>query len=139
MGRVKVTMLLCDAAEAVGGKLYILGGGWSMASPASTRSAIAIYIQVPWDQTNYSHHFRLELLDADAQPVLTPEGQPVFVEGNFEVGRPAGLKPGVPIDVPLALNVGQMQLPPDNRFEWRLTLDGESNDAWRLPFGTRKQ
>ena len=139
MGRVKVTMLLCDAAEAVGGKLYILGGGWSMASPASARSAIAIYIQVPWDQTNYSHHFRLELLDADAQPVLTPEGQPVFVEGNFEVGRPAGLKPGVPIDVPLALNVGQMQLPPDNRFEWRLTLDGESNDAWRLPFGTRKQ
>jgi hypothetical protein len=139
MGPVKVTMLLCDAAEAVGGKLYILGGGWSMASPGSQRSAIAIYIQVPWDQTNYGHSFRLELLDADAQPVLTPEGQPVFVEGNFEVGRPAGLKPGTPIDVPLALNVGQMQLRPDSRFEWRLTLDGETSDAWRLPFGTRKQ
>jgi hypothetical protein len=135
---VKVTMMLCDAAEAVQGKLYILGGGWSMAPPNSARSAIAIYIQVPWDQTNYSHSFRLELLDADAQPVLTPDGNPVFVEGNFEVGRPAGLKPGTPIDVPLALNIGQMQLPPDSRFVWQLTLDGQTSDAWRLAFGTRR-
>jgi len=25
---VKVTMMLADAAQEVGGKLYILGGGW---------------------------------------------------------------------------------------------------------------
>jgi hypothetical protein len=138
MPPVKVTMLLCDAAEAVGGKLYILGGGWSMTNPITAHSAIAIYIQVPWDQTNFGHRFRLELLDADGQPVLGGEEKPVMVEGNFEVGRPAGLKPGTPIDVPLALNVGPMRLPPDSRFEWRLTLDGETGDTWRLPFGTRK-
>jgi hypothetical protein len=138
MRGVKVTMLLCDAAEAVGGKLYVLGGGWSMTNPTTARSAIAIYIQVPWDQTNFSHRFRLELLDADGQPVQSPDGQPIFVEGNFEVGRPPGMKPGTPIDVPLALNVGSMMLAPDNRYEWRLTLDGETNEAWRLPFGTRR-
>jgi hypothetical protein len=27
---MKLTMLLADAAEAVNGKLYILGGGWSI-------------------------------------------------------------------------------------------------------------
>jgi hypothetical protein len=30
---VKVTMLLADAAQAVDGKLYILGGGWTITGP----------------------------------------------------------------------------------------------------------
>ena len=54
---MKLTMLLADAAEAVGGKLYILGGGWSITGPQPTPSAIAIKIDVPWDQTNKVHTF----------------------------------------------------------------------------------
>jgi hypothetical protein len=30
----EVTMLLCDAAQAVDGKLYVLGGGWSQLAAA---------------------------------------------------------------------------------------------------------
>ena len=30
---MKVTILLADAAQAVEGKLYILGGGWSITGP----------------------------------------------------------------------------------------------------------
>ena len=71
---------------------------------------IAILIRVPWDQANQRHVMRLELLDADGQAVEveTDDGmQPVvfFDDVPFEVGRPAGLKPGTPLDFPVAVNL----------------------------------
>src|SRR5437870_630823 len=73
---MKVTMLLADSVQAVGGKLYILGGGWSITGPP-TPSGIAILIEVPWDQTNRKHPWKPELLDSDGEPVMleTPVGE----------------------------------------------------------------
>src|SRR5207244_5203833 len=39
---VKVTILLADAAQAVEGKLYVLGGGWSTTGPDPAPMARAI-------------------------------------------------------------------------------------------------
>ena len=137
---MRATLLLADAAQAVGGKLYILGGGWSVCGPDPTPMAIAMKLDVPWDQANRRHAWRLELLDADGQPVLVPseEGeQPVLIEATFEVGRPAGLKAGTSIDLTLAIAIGPLPLPPDSRYEWRLSIDDRSEDDWRLVFTTR--
>ena len=49
---MKVTMLLADVAQAVAGKLYVLGGGWSMMGSGPTPSALAVKIDIPWDQAN---------------------------------------------------------------------------------------
>lgn len=132
-------MLLADSAQAVEGKLYILGGGWSEIGPEPSPSAIAAHIQVPWDRTNVNHHFRFELLDSDGRTVALGDtaDDVVVIDGDFEVGRPPGMKPGTPIDFPLAINVGPVPLPPGQRFEWRLTIDGEGRDDWRLPFSVR--
>jgi len=59
-----------------------------------------------------------------------------FDDVPFEVGRPAGLKPGTPLDFPVAVNSGPLPLEP-GRYEWRLTIDGEADDDWRLPFSVR--
>jgi hypothetical protein len=139
---VKVTMLLADFAVVAEGKLTIVGGGWSVTGPAPSPFAIALKIEVPWDQANTQHTMRLELLDADGQAVLVPPGapteeQPLMVEGQFETGRPAGLKPGTPLDVMLAVNVPPQPIPPGGRYEWRLSIDGRSDDDWRLTFSTR--
>ncbi|MDQ3354462.1 MAG: hypothetical protein M3507_08295, partial [Actinomycetota bacterium] len=67
---MKVTMLLADAAQAVGGKLFILGGGWSVTGPGPAPMAMAIKIEVPWDRTNQRHHWALDLIDQDGQAVL---------------------------------------------------------------------
>jgi hypothetical protein len=87
------------------------------------------------------HTFRVELIDSDGDEIVLEteaEGaQPVVIEGAFEVGRPPGIKPGVPIDVPLAINVGALPLAPGGRYEWRLSIDGESHEDWRLAFSTR--
>lgn len=133
-------MLLADAAQAAEGKLYIIGAGWNITGPAPTPSAVAVYIEVSWDLSNMKHKWRLDLLTSDGEPVMieTPVGeQPLFVEGELEVGRPVGLQPGVGLGVPLAVNLGPIPLAPDSRFEWKLTIDGKTDDNWRTPFSTR--
>ena len=133
-------MLLADSAQAVNGKLYILGGGWSITGPDPTPSAIAIQIEVPWDEANKRHRLEVALVNADGQPVMvpTPTGdRPVLLGGEFEVGRPPGLIPGTPLGVALAINIGPLPLPPDSRYVWRCSIDGRSAEDWQLAFGIR--
>ena len=137
---MRVTLLLADAAQAANGKLYVLGGGWSVTGPAPTPHAVAIKIDVPWDQANVKHHWRLALETEDGAPVRadTPEGeQPIKVEGDFEVGRPPGIAPGTPIDLPLAIGVGPVQLASGTRYLWRFSIDDRSEPDWHLAFNVR--
>jgi hypothetical protein len=133
-------MMLCDAAQVADGKLYVLGGGWSLTGPDPTPSAVALKIDVDWHEADAPHHWELFLEDADGGPVLvqTPEGsQPVEVRGEFHVTRPTTVPEGTPIDVALAVNLGPLPLPPGNRFIWRLVIDGDSTADWALGFTTR--
>src|SRR5664280_156900 len=137
---VRVTMMLCDAAQVSDGKLYVLGGGWSMTGPDPVPSAIALKIDVGWHEAEAAHHWELFLEDADGRPVLvdTPEGEhPVEVRGEFTVGRPPGIPEGSPIDVALAVNLGPLPLTPGTRYTWRMAIDGESQTDWVLGFTTR--
>ena len=134
------TLMLADAAQAIDNKLYVLGGGWSVTGPDPSPSALAISLKVPWDEANRRHDLRLELLDSDGRPVLlgaAEEGRPLVIESHFEVGRPPGLRPGTPIDLGLAIGVGPVALPPGGRYEWRLSIDGESESHWHAAFSTR--
>jgi hypothetical protein len=136
-------MLLADYAIVAEGKLVIVGGGWSITGPNPTPFAIALKIEVPWDQANMKHRLRLELVDADGEPVLIPqEGgleQQLAIEGEFETGRPPGLKPGTSLDFPFAINIPPQPIPAGRRYEWRLSIDGETDENWRLAFTTRPE
>lgn len=116
--------MLCDAAQERGGKLYILGGGWSqlrhtgMPIPIS----LAILIRVPWDQANEKHKFEAVLMDDDGARVEF-DGNEVVATGEFETGRPAGLKRGTDLDVPAVLNFQGLVLPPGG-YRWEVFVDG---------------
>ena len=136
---MRATMLLADHAQVAEGKLYINGGGWNVIGPAPTPFAIALYVEVPWDQTNTKHSLLLELLDADGHPVVPPESEDAIrIEfPPLEVGRPAGVKPGTPLGVSYAVNFGPLPLEPNGHYVWQLTIDGQQSDEWRLTFSTR--
>jgi len=137
---MKLTMLLGDAAQAVSGKLYILGGGWSIIGPEPTQMAIAIKVEVPWTEANQRHTLQLVLVDEDGHPVgfPTPAGtQTVELSLDFGVDRPPGLKPGTPLDVPLAINLSPFPLAPDRRYVWRCSIDGRFENDWEVSFTTR--
>ena len=132
--------MLADYAEAVNGKLYIMGGGRTFAGPAPSSFAIAFLIEIPWDETNRRHVLHVDLVDGDGRPVTvsTPTGErSVEIDGGFEVGRPAGLKPGTPQTVPVAMNIGPLPLAPGHDYVWRCSVNGVTEDAWRLPFSIK--
>ncbi len=135
-------MLLADYAVVSDGKLTIVGGGWSQTGPELSSFGIGLLIQVPWDQANTRHAFSVALLDSDGAEVVLDtdeEGeQAVAFGGEFEVGRPPGLKPGTPLDFPVAVNSTPLPLE-SGRYEWRLTIDGKSREDWTLPFTVRAE
>jgi hypothetical protein len=132
---VKVTLLLADYAKVADGKLDVLGAGWSMMRAAGPFGFfVAALFQIPWDQTNVKQAFRLELLDADGRPVPTPdESDTIRIDGEFEAGRPPGMKPGTPVDVPLVVPIGPLLLD-SGRYEIRLTINGETKEDWFVAF-----
>lgn len=137
---MKATLMLCDHAQVAEGKLYINGGGWNVIRPEPTPYAIAMLIEVPWDRTNSEHTLLLELLTSDGEPVIVPgeKGEePMRVEGQFEVGRPPGTKPGTPMAMPMALGIPPVPLSASSQYVWALSIDGESDEDWRLTFSTR--
>jgi hypothetical protein len=137
---MKATVMLCDAAQAVDGKLYILGGGWTIIGPEPSPFAIAVIIEVPWDQSNQKHTFNLDLVDEDGQPVTVegPAGTTSFsIAGDFEVGRPPGLREGTPLNFPVAITSGPVPLAPGRRYSWMLRVDGQGDEDWVLSFDVR--
>ena len=133
-------MILADSAQVADGKLYILGGGWSITGPDPVPSAIALKLEVDWHEADISHHWELFLEDADGQLVTfdTPEGpQTIEVRGDFAATAPPGVPVGTPVDVPIAVNFGPIPLAAGSRFTWRLTVDGETLPGATASFTTR--
>lgn len=130
---MKVTVLLCDYAQEVAGKLYILGGGWSIYNGSPVTMALAVKISVPWDAANLPHQFSAKLVTEDGtDPMLPgPDGElvpsAVQFEGRFEAGRPAGVVPGSDLDAPFAVNLAGIPLRP-GRYEWHVSIDGDLLD-----------
>ena len=95
-------LILADAAEVTGGKLYLLGGGWDRltvnSQPARRNLAVALAFRVPWHETNKRHTFQLDLSDDDGVSIAS-------VEGELEVGRPPGIPQGQPQITQLVVNV----------------------------------
>ena len=85
-------LILADAGQVVGQKLYLLGGGWNRltvnALPRNQAIAIAVSFEIPWTETNKKHNCEIEFLDGDG----TRLGE--SVQGQFEVGRPPGMPEG---------------------------------------------
>ena len=120
----EVTMLLCDAAQAVEGKLYVLGGGWSQMvynPDEPTDMAPAIKLSVPWDQANRPVNVRAALYDEDRRPMVLGDN-PVELGGQLEVGRPPGMKHGTPLDAHFVLDFKGLFLQPGG-YVWEFEVD----------------
>ncbi len=139
---MKATLILADFARVAEGKLDILGAGWSLAGPEPVSMGLGVLIDVPWNQTNQRHSMVVRLLGEDGQLYLLPgpDGAPpqgIEAHTDFEVGRPPGIAAGTAQPFALALNLAQLPLAPGRRYEWRLEIDSETDDDWRVTFATR--
>lgn len=115
-------VILCDFAEVINGKLYLMGAGWSrVAANNPINVGVAIFWRIPWSDANRQQSIEVAFVTEDGEPFLSPEGEPVGLRGDAEVGRPAGVKPGSLLDAPIAFNIGGMVFPEGGyRCEFRL-------------------
>lgn len=125
--QIKV-MLLADSAQAVGGKLYVLGGGFDRINmptvPFAHRFDLAMLIEVPWGATNQPYQIVVELLDADGESVG------YRAEATMETGRPPGTRQGTSLTVPMAVPVvAEFRAP--GRYMLRGSVNGEEKN--RVP------
>jgi hypothetical protein len=117
-------LMVADGAQAVGGKLYILGGGWThlflpaFPGRAPHPFAVAVGITIPWNKTNTKFRFALELHDADGN-LLDEEATP---RAEFEQGRPPGLRPGTPQRIVFAVPIFA-EFPEPGRYSFHVMLD----------------
>ncbi|HXJ65561.1 MAG TPA: hypothetical protein VNN79_17535 [Actinomycetota bacterium] len=123
-------VMLCDSAQVVGAKLYVLGGGWDRIQlgqfPATLPVAIAVGVRVQWTETNRRHRLVIRGLSADADRELFK------AEGEFEVGRPPGTPHGMSQLFQVAMNV-PLQLPEPGSYTVEATID-EGAAVHSLPF-----
>lgn len=117
------TFMLADHAEALNGKLYVTGGSWNIIYARDLpyehpHLSVAATIEVPWTATNETHSFRVELFDADRKPAL-----PQKLEGQLEVGRPPGMRPGDYTNVVLVFNVNKLKFEEPGSYSFVMTMD----------------
>lgn len=103
-----------------------MGAGWSaVATVQPFNVAVAIRLSIPWGATNQPHHLILCLETEDGKPVIADQmpDEQIRVEGDFEVGRPAGMKPGTPVVNCLAFQFGSLDLG-DGGYAFVFKVDG---------------
>lgn len=119
-------ILLCDFAEVIGGKLYIMGGGWNICAPGPRNMSVSIRISVPWSEANVDHSLALRLQDDSGNTIeLGAPPRAVVVEGGFQVGRPPGTPQGWDLDYTAVFTFNGLLLEPDKIYRWQVEIDNE--------------
>lgn len=127
---MRASLILCDFAEtdAAGGKVHMLGAGWSVTGPQPAMQSVVALIKVGWNEANRPVDFVLRLTDGDGAVVHVPAPagtQALEVTGRMEVGRPAGIPEGSEIDANFVVPLQPLSLTPGQRFTWRLSFGDE--------------
>lgn len=119
-------LLLADAAQESGGKLSMLGAGWSAIyapgdAPVKHRHlALAGTITIAWNEANEEIPFEIHLEDEDGKPVL-----PEPLLGSVIAGRPPLAPKGQPFTLPLVINFDDLQFDRFGIYCFRVVSEGE--------------
>jgi hypothetical protein len=113
-------LILADRAEAMNGKLYMVGGGFDRVRSSNLQFGVdidvAFGILVDYNETNERHSFDLTLENADNRAIVGP------IHGEFEVGRPAGMLPGQQQRISYVVR-GPFPIPEPGSYQWVVALD----------------
>ncbi len=123
--------LLADYAEAMNGKLYLMGGGWDTTTaaqlPAVIRMAVAVGVRIGWNETDVQFPVLITIEDDDGREY-------VRIQGAVSATRAPGATPGSTQLSQIAANVS-IQLPALGGYRVHVVV-GEGDDAEErnLPF-----
>ncbi|TAK20762.1 MAG: hypothetical protein EPO26_17215 [Chloroflexota bacterium] len=122
-------IVLADRAEAINGKLYMMGGAWDRLGVGDFRQpimfSIALAVLVPWSMTNQSHKMAITMRDADGNPI------DFRIEASFVTGRPPQLN-GETQRVLLTMPAATVVLPGPGAFVVVVSINGQEMRSVRF-------
>ena len=116
-------VMVADRAEVVGGKLYVMGGGWDAIGTADLSRPVgisfAVGVVVPWNATNQEHTIEISLRDDTGTPI-----DAVQRAAKFNVCRPPLLGVGDSQRVIIAVPGEAVIFPRAGSYTIGATVDG---------------
>jgi hypothetical protein len=112
---------LCDSAQVISGKLYMLGGAWSriVVSESPVMMALAIHILGDFKKTE-EHDFRAALYKG--KELYRVDNHEIVIVGKF-AGERVDPPTKLPSDVNIAVQFAVLLVP--GNYTWELTVDGD--------------
>ena len=125
--------ILADAAQAVGGKLHVLGGGWDTLRvqqvPVQHHTlSLGMRVRIPWGSAGQEMELAVEFQDEDGHAVF--ERGPI--RHQFKVRRPKGVAEGADIGMVRALTFNNLRIPDFGGYSFVISVDGEELDRVRF-------
>ena len=115
---------VADHADAINGKLYLHGAGWSDilqpagpdGRPAVVHMGIAVSVLVGWNETNRRFPLAIKIVHEDGDELA-------MIAAQIEAGRPPGITHGTDFRNFLAI-VANLTFPKYGRYDVRAELEG---------------
>lgn len=118
----RILIITADAASVSDGKINMLGGGWTHINAGPANFTLVVRLDIPWTLTNQQVPWSLSLVDEDGHLYLPePGADPVKVDAELHVERPADAPQGASFDAPLLFPFVGLPLRQGN-YEWIFTL-----------------
>lgn len=112
-------VLLADAAQSIGGKLFVLGGDWntyrSGSYPVTVQIAIAFSISFTPNEIGIKFPMKIVIADETGIPIIPP------MQGQIEMGQTGEQPKGIAPKLPVAINLG-IQIPRPGKYEIVVTV-----------------
>lgn len=122
-------LAVADHAEAINGKLYLHGAGWTdvtqpvgpQGQPGIVHMGMAASILVGWTETNRRFPLTLKVIHEDGDELAS-------IGAQIEAGRPTGVPEGSDLRNVLAVSA-EMQFPKPGTYELRAKLGEEERSV----------
>jgi len=129
--------ILCDAVQAAGGKLHLVGGGWDnlfvSKFPARHHTlGIGLRVRIPWGSLDDIAEVHVDLIDEDGKSIL-PSGP---LHHQVKARRNPAMEEGTDLGVVRAFTFNNLEFPRPGQYAFVLTI-GDS--VHRLGFTVRQR
>lgn len=138
---VRMFVVADHAAAAPDGKLYLNGAGIDQvvvlesARRLPSPLYLAIRVRVPWHMTSESLRLRVRALDSDRRPF----GPDPLVDGQMEVGRAPGARPGDELAFNVSVQISGLAAPDSGPIHFHLELADQLLAVLPLKINVRRE
>ena len=126
---MRATVLLAHSAHLdQNATVHALGLGWTTTATPAPQHALIVFVDVAWSEIGEPFPIRAELVDGDGNRVAQTE------ENVINARRHPVHPEGTSVTIPFVATIPTLNLTVGNRYQWRVSIDGEMHEEWLAGF-----